>query len=401
MDTGTDIACSALKYHPDRNPGREAEVNPKFQIIQSAHEILTDDTLKKQYDEARRTYASRHPGSSGVKGNPWQDAGKGFPTPPRRQNDRNPARPFSGAHRYETFASARSARPQTPKDDAQFRRSNAEAWDHIRPNSSRRYAQSQSTTPGRPPPGRAPTSATRDSKPGPTLPPRTAYQKQKQEAAFGTSKKTGFTPRSSVADEPSVTNKNYYTNRFHPTTFTEPEPVSETPSQDAGASAAADPFAQIRDQFMDNLDTRQRTPYHTPGGERTSLFDNGSGLGRSTSTRTPPRPFEMPGSFPRARPRSASPARSSSNDGGSEDSAKARMNANGASSRNNMNTQPATSESRPAAASYSKLRVAYLIKFGPPTLLTVIDRTFVQFNRSSRSAKRQWPISVRSTDSSE
>ncbi|KAI1365462.1 hypothetical protein F5Y08DRAFT_173543 [Xylaria arbuscula] len=339
----------ALRYHPDRNPGREAEVNPKFQIIQSAHEILTDDTLKKQYDEARRSYSSRYPGSSGVKGNPWQDAGKAYPPPPRR---RDPGRPFSGAQRYETFASARNARPQTPKDDAQFRRSNAEAWDHIRPNSSRKFAGSNPTTPGRPQPGRAPTSATRESKPGPPPPPRTAYQKQKQEAAFGTSKKTGFTPRSSVADEPPVTNKNYYTNRFHPTSFTEPEPMSETPSQGAGASAAADPFAEMRDQFMDNLDTRQRTPYHTPGGEKTHLFGSSQGLGRSTSTRTPPRPFEMPGSFPRPRHRSASPSRSSSNDGGSEDSAKTKMN--GASSRNHTSTQPTASGSRPTATSYTE-----------------------------------------------
>ncbi|KAJ3576311.1 hypothetical protein NPX13_g3743 [Xylaria arbuscula] len=214
------------------------------------------------------------------------------------------------------------------------------------------FAGSNPTTPGRPQPGRAPTSATRESKPGPPPPPRTAYQKQKQEAAFGTSKKTGFTPRSSVADEPPVTNKNYYTNRFHPTSFTEPEPMSETPSQGAGASAAADPFAEMRDQFMDNLDTRQRTPYHTPGGEKTHLFGSSQGLGRSTSTRTPPRPFEMPGSFPRPRHRSASPSRSSSNDGGSEDSAKTKMN--GASSRNHTSTQPTASGSRPTATSYTE-----------------------------------------------
>ncbi|KAI0506435.1 hypothetical protein F5B22DRAFT_447404 [Xylaria bambusicola] len=340
----------ALKYHPDRNPGREAEVNPKFQIIQSAHEILTDDTLKKQYDEARRTYSSRYPGSSGVKGNPWQDAAKAYPPPPRRQP--NPqTRPTSGAQRYENFASGmpRNARPRTPKDDPQFRRSNAEAWDHIRPNASRRNTQTRPTTPGRAPPGRAPTSATRESRPAPTPPPRTAYQKQKQEAAFGTGKKTGFTPRSSVADEPPVTNKNYYTNRTHSNLFTEPESIPETATHNAGASAAADPFAYLRDHFVDN---RQRTPYHTPGGERTSLFDSSPGLGRSTSTRTPPRPFEMPGSFPRPRPRSASPARGSSNDGGSEDSAKENINVNGVSSRNAATAQPKASGPQPATASY-------------------------------------------------
>ncbi|KAI0530331.1 hypothetical protein GGR58DRAFT_518559 [Xylaria digitata] len=331
----------ALKYHPDRNPGREAEVNPKFQIIQSAHEILTDETLRRQYDEARRT---RYPGASGVKGNPWQDAANAYPPPPRRQPNTQ-TRPPSGAQRYESFASGmpRHARPHTPKDDPQFRRSNAEAWDHIRPNSTRKNTQTRPATPGRAAPGRAPTSATRDSRPGPApVPPRTAYQKQKQEAAFGTSKKTGFTPRSpSVADEPPVTNKNYFTNRTHSNLFTEPDVMPETSSHDADASAAVDPFAPLKEQFMDN---RQRTPYHTPGGERTSLFDSNPGLGRSTSTRTPPRAFEMPGAFPRARPRSSSPARTSSNDGGSEDSIKTNMNTNGSTNRNSTTAQSRTGE---------------------------------------------------------
>ncbi|KAI1271937.1 hypothetical protein F5Y07DRAFT_324014 [Xylaria sp. FL0933] len=333
----------ALKYHPDRNPGREAEVNPKFQVIQSAHEILTDETLKRQYDEARRTYTARYPGASGVKGNPWQDVGKAYPPPPRRQPNTQ-TRPTSGAQRYESFASSvpRNPRPHTPKDDPQFRRSNAEAWDHLRPSASRRNTQTRPATPSRAQPGRAPTSATRDSRPGPAPvpPPRTAYQKQKQEAAFGTSKKTGFTPRSAnVADEPPVTNKNYFTNRTHSNLFTEPEATAE--AYNDSASAAADPFAPFRDKFMDN---RQRTPYHTPGGERTSLFDSNPGLGRSASTRTPPRSFEMPGSFPRPRPRSSSPARSSSNDGDSEDSVKINPNINGATTRGNTTAQSRASQ---------------------------------------------------------
>ncbi|RWA13744.1 hypothetical protein EKO27_g1331 [Xylaria grammica] len=334
----------ALKYHPDRNPGREAEVNPKFQIIQSAHEILTDETLKRQYDEARRSYAARYPGASGVKGNPWRDVAKGYPPPPQRQQNAQ-ARPASGAQRYKSFTSSmpQHARPHTPKDDPQFRRSNADAWDYIRPNSTRRNTQARPATPGRAPPGKAPTSANHDPRPGPApFTPRTAYQKQKQDAAFGTSKKTGFTPRSpNLADEPPVTNKNYFTNRTHSNLFTEPDAMPEASAHTAENTAAADPFAQFKDHFMDN---RQRTPYHTPGGERTSLFDSNPGLGRSTSTRTPPRAFEVPGAFPRARPRSSSPARSSSNDGGSEDSVKVNININGATNRGGTTAQSRTGE---------------------------------------------------------
>ncbi|KAI3331535.1 hypothetical protein HD806DRAFT_529321 [Xylariaceae sp. AK1471] len=348
----------ALKYHPDRNPGREAEVNPKFQVIQSAHEILTDDTLKRQYDEARRSYRAPYPSASGVRGNPWQDAGKGFPPPPRRTAAQT--RPASGAQRYESFASSMPGhrRPQTPKDDPQFRRSNAEAWDNIRPSSTRKSTQVPPATPGRAPPGRAPTSATRDARPGP-IPsqPRTAHQKQKAQAAFGTSKKTGFTPRSpGVADEPPVSNKNYFTTRTHSHIFTDAAPddaIPQEPSHNATTSAAADPLAQFREKFMDN---RQSTPYYTPGGEKTSLFDSNPGLGRSASTRTPPRAHEMPGAFPRARTRSVSSAQSSSNDGGSEDSTKVNTGIGGATNRYSTTTQSRASERykpKPAAAATS------------------------------------------------
>ncbi|KAI0204967.1 hypothetical protein F4808DRAFT_316660 [Astrocystis sublimbata] len=311
----------ALKYHPDRNPGREAEVNPKFQIIQSAHEILTDETLRRQYDEARRS-RSRFPGASGVRGNPWQDAAKAYPPPPKRQpNTQSRADRPSGGQRYEGFAGGmpRNTRPQSPKDDTQFRRSNAEAWDNIRPNRGRANASQRPATPGRAPPGRAPTSATRDSRPGPAPapPPRTAYQKKKAEAAFGSSssKKTGFTPRSpAVADEPPVTGKNYFTDRSHSNLFSEPDNMPQQPPTEIPIPP---PIPPLSDRFMD----RQRTPYHTPGGEKTSPFESSQGLGRSTSTRVPSRGFDAPGTFAHARPRSSSPARKPSNQGETEDQA--------------------------------------------------------------------------------
>ncbi|KAF3917342.1 hypothetical protein ABW21_db0201108 [Orbilia brochopaga] len=48
----------ALKYHPDRNPGREAEFNAKFQQIQAAHELLTDAVRRKLYDRSRLYHAN-------------------------------------------------------------------------------------------------------------------------------------------------------------------------------------------------------------------------------------------------------------------------------------------------------------------------------------------------------
>ncbi|KAI1505306.1 hypothetical protein F5X99DRAFT_277229 [Biscogniauxia marginata] len=296
----------ALKYHPDRNPGREAEVNPKFQIIQSAHEILIDDVLRRQYDDARRSHTARYPMASGVRGNPWQDIAKQYPPPPRRPQP--PPRP-SAAQRYANFANGmpRPTRP-TPADDPQSRKSNADAWESMRSHANRAKAP--------PTPGRAPTSAAREAKPGP-VPPRTAYQKEKAQAAFG-SRRTGFTPHSpGVADEPPVTNKNYFTTRTHSNIFAETKP--ETTPDNHQPSTPVDPFVDIQERYMDG---RKSTPYHSSGGEKTSLFADGPGLSRTTSARAPPRKMEMPGAFPRSRPRRSSSPKSSSNDGGSEDSSK-------------------------------------------------------------------------------
>lgn len=164
-----------------------------------------------------------------------------------------------------------------------------------------------------PTPGRAPTSATRESRqesprnPEPSyVPPRTASQKQKAEAAFGT-RKTGYVPRSpGLGDEPPVTSKNYFTTRVHTNIFgqssTGESEASASQNGGPGAQPATpipDPLAKFRDSY---LDARQSSPYHTTGGEKTRV----EGLGRTTSTRTPPRKPEMPGTFP--RPRSSSTA---------------------------------------------------------------------------------------------
>ncbi|KAI1450224.1 hypothetical protein F5Y02DRAFT_412945 [Annulohypoxylon stygium] len=311
----------ALKYHPDRNPGREAEVNPKFQTIQSAHEILSDENLRRQYDEARRAHVSRYPKASGVRGNPWSDIGKNFQPPPTRNHAQSStqSRPSaSGAQRYTSFAGNVPRPSKFPaRDDTQSRKANAEAWENMRSSSTRRAPPAT--------PGRAPTSAARDTNafnPEP-VPPKSAYQQWKKEASFGhSSRRAGFTPRSpGFADEPPVTNKNYFTTRTHSTLFTETEPEvrpsSAQPEADKAststastASTEADQFAQFRGKVWDD---RQSTPYHTPGGEKTSLFDDVPGIGRTSSTRSPRRP-EMPGSFPQPRPRSSSTPKSSGND---------------------------------------------------------------------------------------
>ncbi|KAK8118822.1 uncharacterized protein PG998_003448 [Apiospora kogelbergensis] len=138
-----------------------------------------------------------------------------------------------------------------------------------------------------PPPGRAPTSATRESKasePEPSI-PRAASQKQKAQASFGNSaRRAGYTPRSpGLGDEPPVTNKNYFTDRTHTNIFNEMSASAARKARNSG-TVPPDPLAQFRENYMEG---HRSTPYHTPGGEKTSLFDEGSGLGRAKSTREP------------------------------------------------------------------------------------------------------------------
>ncbi|KAK6512661.1 hypothetical protein TWF506_008837 [Arthrobotrys conoides] len=101
----------ALKYHPDRNPGRETEFNAKFQQIQAAHELLTDPGRRKLYDRSRLHYN----GSNKPKPDQYNVS-----TP----SNESPAssRKFAGnAHRS---AYATSTRPS----DAHF--STKSQWDH-------------------------------------------------------------------------------------------------------------------------------------------------------------------------------------------------------------------------------------------------------------------------------
>ncbi|KAF3811647.1 DnaJ-related protein rsp1 [Colletotrichum gloeosporioides] len=249
----------ALKYHPDRNPGREAEVNSKFQMIQSAHEVLTDPDSRAKYDAGRTR--SRYPTASGVRGNPWQNAGSNFPPPPRRNatsTARNP--PSSGANRYRNFASgaAPTAKAQQQSDPEAKRN----AW-HAFENMRGKASQSQPKPKNEPPePPKRPV-------------PRTPSQKQRAEAAFG-ARKGGYVPHSPVpGDEPPVNASNYSTTNRHSNIF----------ADNARRQGVPDPLAQFREGYADS---RQSTPYSSHGGEKTNPFD-GVPIGRAKSTRETPR----------------------------------------------------------------------------------------------------------------
>ncbi|KAM4056858.1 DnaJ domain-containing protein [Hirsutella rhossiliensis] len=201
----------ALKYHPDRNPGREVEVNSKFQIIQSAHEVLTDPQLKAKYD----------------------NVGQQFPPPPRRNTAARNA--TSGAQRWQSRFSngvPPTAKQQAPSD-AEAKKNAARAFENMR------KSQAQ------PPPP----------------PPRTESARQRAQAAFG-SRKAGFQPHSSMpGDEPPVSGQNYY-----PRTGTEQPRAPSPPPRKPHPTAMPDPLNQFRAR-AGFADSRQSTPYSSHGDE--------------------------------------------------------------------------------------------------------------------------------------
>lgn len=330
--------CLAMQWHPDRNRGREEEASKKFQTIQAAFEILTDPTCKRQYDEARNKSTSRFATASGVRGNPWANAGSQWAPPPRRANA-NPTpgrggtqtRPTpQGASRYSNFTASAPHRGNTHKDDPASAKANYDAWNNMRAGSQRK------TNIPPPTPGRPPTSATRDSRASePEGVHRSASQRQKAQASFGsTSRRTGYTPRSpGLGDEPPVASNNYFTTRTHTNIFND---ASASTAHSHRASAVPDPLAQFRDNVTDE---RQSTPYSTPGGEKTKLHD-GPSLSRTNSTRQPTRNMSSEDTFPfpRQRPRSSSTPRSSSNDAGSEDSTRVNTGAKSDGRRSSTRT---------------------------------------------------------------
>ncbi|CAH0048774.1 unnamed protein product [Clonostachys solani] len=261
----------ALKYHPDRNPGREQEVNSKFLVIQAAHDILTDPQKRAKYDATRtRSGAGRYAGSSGVKGNPWSDVSQQYPVPPRRRNDHAPrTNPSRGAERWNTRFSA--GVPPTSKQnasDAEAKKNFATAFEQMR--NTKAQAGNKSNQ-----------GASRTSGPPPPTPPRSESARRRAENAFGTStaRKTGYHPRgATVGDEPPVTSQNYSSrpdnHRFEAESFGTQVPME-------------DPLRQFRDDSQ--AENRHRAPYTTHGGEKTNPFD-GINISRSKSMREAVRP---------------------------------------------------------------------------------------------------------------
>ncbi|KAI4182949.1 MAG: hypothetical protein LQ346_006438 [Caloplaca aetnensis] len=296
----------ALKYHPDRNPGKELEFNSKFQAIQSAHEVLTDPQQRAKYDADRIRSGLLHTYTSPVRPQPPpRAAASNFPPPPRRTPQASttaniPHPPATGANRYTNHMKPDPATaPKSYAEESRARANAFKAWEQMR--------HGQAVPPqARPvPPRPAKTAAFQPGREAGSFPPKDPTQRpprdQTKEPVSGfptmarsnttrAPKKGGFAPGFSTNDEPQARNSSAYSSmskgerpdisRSNPDSHTAhppPPPTAKHPDPRKPLrphSATDNPFASSE---------RISTPYATTGGEKT--YFTSTGLPRSVTSR--------------------------------------------------------------------------------------------------------------------
>ncbi|KAK5447854.1 hypothetical protein LTS15_009353 [Exophiala xenobiotica] len=294
----------AKQYHPDRNPGHEVEMVPKFQAVQAAHEVLSDPVEKSRYDAARAKLTARNAAATAASytdpyGFSRSTTTKAAPTPqfpfppPKTASRGSPQsqkhQASRGADKFNAFA--RGA-PQS-WDRARFDDARAEAA-RVFPNM--RTTQSQQQMPPRAT-RHAPTapkpSATTDIPHAPNVPP-TGFPGLSRTAS---PRKQGYAPNNFGAGDQQAPRTAYSYVRG---TRAPPPASSQAYAQDthhmqsppvSRARPGASPLRQTRsseyDMRHESADgSRPSSRYAGAGGERTDL--HGDGIHRSASVRTSP-----------------------------------------------------------------------------------------------------------------
>ncbi|EMD93252.1 hypothetical protein COCC4DRAFT_59120 [Bipolaris maydis ATCC 48331] len=268
----------ALQYHPDRNPGREAEFVVRFQEIQAAHEILCDPTQRAKYDAERRKYrnasaSANTPNTPRTRPPPAQrntyttttPNGSYYRAPPPRPQAQRPPPPqhqnsyTTGADRFtnKNFRPPPTAQKPDPRPrDAEARANVFTAWQKMKqPRGEDARQQSNNA------------HSSAYSNP-PNNPNGTPFGRSQSTRA--PSSKQGFDPSVPGVDEGQA--RSSYRNYARPAPT---PPHSTTPPKESQADNV--PYSEAN---------RVRTPYYShAGGERTSVFE---GLGRSASVRNSP-----------------------------------------------------------------------------------------------------------------
>lgn len=326
----------AKLYHPDRNPGREVEVVPKFQAVQAAHEILSDPEQKRKYDQDR----AKHKSSTPIipRRGPVPPTPSQFPPPPRRaastatkQNPfagngnnprtRHPPAPIN-PEKYAPYARAGAQQWEKTKEEAQSKADAFRGFQQMKPGQSPTFA---------PPPPPRPSHYTTTERPTshppqsagapPNTPPRPqrSWDDFKNGGRFtsgtepspgfpglsrtqSTRTKQGFTPMTPGGDEPPAPRSSAYATYSRgerPQASTSysyfPEGVAHSSPQMTPLRPGKSPLRHVRSSpdveegrepqkpGLERISTR----YGGIGGERTDVTNGGIGH-RSSSARNSP-----------------------------------------------------------------------------------------------------------------
>ncbi|KAL4976943.1 hypothetical protein BDW66DRAFT_43240 [Aspergillus desertorum] len=298
----------ALKYHPDRNPGREVEANAKFQAIQAAHEILIDPHQRLKYDTDRLRNGYYGP----TKPSPRKDPTTGYSATRPNTKATFTERPKSfhhgastGAQRYASYARAAPKQPwEKVRDETQTRADAYRGFQEMKGNAMPGWSsfdpRGRAGQPGAVP---RPTGTTNGSSARPKSAYEHVYTGSKPTAADfaphaqSAKKKQGFAPRAAGGDEPMAAN----TASYRSASRAERYGFATTPTARKPAAGYASGVENVATPEFE----RTRSAYATAGGEKT--FFSSSMLGRSGSARTSPKNTN---SRPRTNPPSPDPKQS-------------------------------------------------------------------------------------------
>ncbi|KAK1146961.1 hypothetical protein N8T08_002288 [Aspergillus melleus] len=320
----------ALKYHPDRNPGRELEFISKFQAIQAAHEILSDAQQRLRYDTDRlragygKLYGPPKP-SATRKTATSNFASTPSPKPPtaKQPSSARPqsyhSGPSSGAQRYASYARAAPKQPwEKTSNEGQTRADAYRGFQEMKGNGMPGWNQFDPRTGRSAFPGATPRPTTASAG---QQRPKSAYEYFKTSPkpstpdpsrAQSARKKQGFAPRAAAGgDEPMASSTSSYSNAYRGERSQTPNVFGTAPSPTARKAAAG--FSSRADTLRTPEFERASRQYASTGGERT--FFSSTGFGRSSSVRDStgsPKPYSRtnpPSPTPpeSGRHRSASP----------------------------------------------------------------------------------------------
>ncbi|EEH20146.1 hypothetical protein PABG_02405 [Paracoccidioides brasiliensis Pb03] len=344
----------ALKFHPDRNPGKELEYNAKFQAIQAAYEILIDSKERLKYDTGRlragygKFYCSSKTNMQPPRPQypqPNNPQARRVPTPntqprttpnPSAQSRREPTPgtqprnpPENTQHHPQGFPHHRGSYPTPPSAGAQkyssYAKSGSQKWDKIYEDTRTRadaFRGFHEMKPNANPGGWSGFDPRTGRPNASTSNPQTSRRQSAYETYFNVpnpspqraqaKKKQGFAPGTPGGDEPMAQNTSAYAS------FNKQRASYHEPHFEPAPSPTAKKWPRQEESTDTNIPNLQRTScrYATTGGEKT--YVSGAGLGRSSSTRdspftesdtrsrtNPPSPTSPQGS--RGRHRSASP----------------------------------------------------------------------------------------------